>query len=117
MNSGNKQRQQADGFEIDAFSKTFSIKNSSGKNIMTVILELLQKKNPEIMKLKEQFQPIYDNAKIVLADLIKDSKKLQGETQLNQGMLENLIKLDPDCEDIKFGKNLKVFFEKQIKDI
>jgi len=80
MNAGNKQRQQADGFEIDAYSKTFSIKKADGKSIMNVILELLQKKTPEVMKLKEQFQPIYDNAKIVLMDLIKDSKKLQGET-------------------------------------
>lgn len=30
MNAGNKQRQQADGFEIDAFSKTFSIKTGAG---------------------------------------------------------------------------------------
>jgi hypothetical protein len=41
MNAGNKQRQQADGFEIDAFSKTFSIKNASGQSIMQVILEKL----------------------------------------------------------------------------
>jgi predicted CopG family antitoxin len=55
MNAGNKQRQQADGFEIDAFTKTFSIKSADGKSIMQVILELLQKKNGDIMKLKEQF--------------------------------------------------------------
>jgi len=30
MNAGNKQRQQADGFEIDAFSKSFSIKKANG---------------------------------------------------------------------------------------
>jgi hypothetical protein len=30
MNAGNKQRQQADGFEIEAFSKTFSIKTAAG---------------------------------------------------------------------------------------
>lgn len=55
MNAGNKQRQQADGFEIEAFSKTFSIKTAAGQNIMTVILERLQKKNEGIMKLKEEF--------------------------------------------------------------
>jgi len=30
MNAGNKQRQQADGFEIEAYSKTFSIKKADG---------------------------------------------------------------------------------------
>jgi hypothetical protein len=40
----------------------------------------LQKKNEGIMKIKEEFKPIYDNEKITLSDLIKESKKLQGET-------------------------------------
>jgi hypothetical protein len=53
----------------------------------------------------------------VLTDLIKDSKKLQGETKQNLGMFENLIKIDPDSEDIKFGKNLKVFFKSATTDI
>jgi hypothetical protein len=52
-----------------------------------------------------------------LGDLIKDSKKLSGETGLNKGMFENLIKMDPDSEDIKFGKTLKVFFNKSEKEI
>lgn len=84
---------------------------------MQVILDKLQKKNEGIMKLKEEFQPIWDNEKIVLADLIKDSKKLQGETSQNKGMFENLIKIDPDSEDIKFGKVLKTFFSKSEKEI
>jgi len=84
---------------------------------MAVILELLQKKNPDVMKLKEEFQPIYDNAKIVLGDLIKDSKKLQGETGLNKGMFDNLCKVDPDSEDIKFGKILKTWFVRSEKEI
>lgn len=69
------------------------------------------------MKLKEEFQPIWDNEKIVLGDLIKDSKKLQGETKLNKGMFDNLIKIDPDSEDIKFGKTLKTFFAKAEKEM
>jgi len=32
-------------------------------------------------------------------------------------MFENLVKIDPDSEDIKFGKSLKMFFTKSVKDI
>lgn len=32
-------------------------------------------------------------------------------------MFENLLKIDPDIEEIKFGKVLKVFFEKSLKEI
>lgn len=32
-------------------------------------------------------------------------------------MFENLIKIDPDSEDIKFGKNLKSFFKLAVTDI
>jgi len=53
----------------------------------------------------------------VLKDLIKDSKKLQGETSQNKGMFENLLKMDPDTDDVKFGKQLKEFFKKGEKDI
>ena len=35
----------------------------------------------------------------------------------NKGMFENLIKIDPDSEDIKFGKNLKSFFKLAVTDI
>jgi hypothetical protein len=84
---------------------------------MNVILEMLQKKNPDIMKLKEEFKPCWDNEKISLGDLIKDSKKLQGETAQNLGMFENLLKIDPDAEDIKFGKNLKTFFKVSTNNI
>jgi len=53
----------------------------------------------------------------VLKDLIKDSKKLQGETSQNKGMFENLLKMDPDTDDVKFGKNLNLFFTKSEKEI
>lgn len=76
MNAANKTRGQADGFEYDAFSKSFTIKRSDGKSIMGVLLELLQKDHPDVMNIKEEYKPVYDNAKIVLADLVKDSKKL-----------------------------------------
>lgn len=39
MNAANKNRGQADGYETDAFSKSFTIKRSDGKSIMGVILE------------------------------------------------------------------------------
>ena len=32
-------------------------------------------------------------------------------------MFENLLKMDPDTDDIKFGKNLNVFFSKSEKEI
>lgn len=32
-------------------------------------------------------------------------------------MFENLVKIDPDSEDIKFGKSLKMFFNRSVKDI
>jgi len=49
--------------------------------------------------------------------LIKDSKKLQGETGLNKGMFDNLCKIDPDSEDIKFGKILKTWFARSETEI
>lgn len=32
-------------------------------------------------------------------------------------MFENLVKIDPDIEEIKFGKNLKLFFNKSASEI
>lgn len=32
-------------------------------------------------------------------------------------MFENLVKIDPDIEEIKFGKNLKLFFNKSAAEI
>jgi hypothetical protein len=74
---------------------------------MAVILELLQKDHPDVMSIKDEYKPIYDNSKIVLSDLIKDSKKLLGETTSFLNMFNNIIKVDPDAEDLKFGKTLK----------
>lgn len=39
MNAGNKTRGQADGYELDALSKTFSIKDINGVSIMKMICE------------------------------------------------------------------------------
>lgn len=54
LNAGNKTRGQADGCEVDAFSKSFTIKGSDGKSIMQVILANLHPTNPEIMELKQE---------------------------------------------------------------
>jgi len=39
LNAGNKTRGQADGYELDALSKTFSIKDADGNPIMKTIVD------------------------------------------------------------------------------
>ncbi len=49
MNAGNKQREQADGFMIEALHYTNSIKDYNGESLLFFIVNKIRNEKPDIM--------------------------------------------------------------------
>lgn len=77
MNAGNKNRGRADGFLIDSFSRSFSIKDVDNRSVMKMVIEELHKKDETIVEMKEQFKSCYSSLKSKAKDLKQDSDKAQ----------------------------------------
>jgi len=54
LNAGNKQRGQADGFQIDALSKTTTLKDINGESVLKLIVTTISEENPEILEIKNR---------------------------------------------------------------
>jgi len=54
LNAGNKQRGQADGFQIDALSKTTTLKDINGESVLKLIVTTISEENPEISEIKNR---------------------------------------------------------------
>jgi hypothetical protein len=52
MNAGNKTRGQADGYQLDALSKTVSIKDTDGNSILKLICKKLNDEDPLFIDFK-----------------------------------------------------------------
>jgi len=75
MNGGNKDRGQADGFEIELLPKLNDTKNSS--NTMTLlqyVAKVAAARIPEANKLSEELKSVFEVG--VLADMVKESNEL-----------------------------------------
>lgn len=54
LNAGNKQRGQADGFLIDALSKTTTLKDINGESVLKLIVTTISEENPEILEIRNR---------------------------------------------------------------
>jgi len=109
LNAGNKQRGQADGFELDALAKTFSIKDSEGNAIMKMITAKLYEDDESIAEFKAGFSSCFTCLKCIVDDVKKDTEKANKDLNSNKNQFELLKKVDPDVEDIPFGKQMESF--------
>ena len=117
MNAGNKSRGQADGFLVDALSKTSSIKDVDGNPIIHTICKTLAKDNEEFMNFKQAFEPCYQALKAIIADLVQDCDKASKELTSYQSQFQTVLKVDPATEELPFGKQISKFMVEAQKDV
>lgn len=111
MNAGNKNRGQADGYELDALSKTFSIKDINGDSIMKTICNTIFEEDPKFADFKGQFEACYTAFKCVIDDIKRDTEKASKELKVSANQFDLVKKMDPDVEDLQFGKQIAIFLE------
>ena len=75
MNAGNKTRGQADGYQLDALSKTLSIKDINGQSILAMILKKLHEEDESFVEFKQDFEACYVSLKNPVDDLKKSCDK------------------------------------------
>ena len=115
MNAGNKNRGQADGYELDALSKTFSIKDINGDSIMKTICNTIFEEDPKFADFKSQFESCYAAYKCVIDDIKRDTEKAYKELKVTSNQFDLVKKMDPDVEDLQFGKQIQAFLEESDK--
>ena len=69
MNAGNKTRGQADGYQLDALSKTVSIKDTDGNSILKLICKKLNDEDPLFIDFKLSFLDAYECHKYPIEDI------------------------------------------------
>jgi hypothetical protein len=79
MNAGNKSRGQADGYQLDALSKTLSIKDPDGNSILKMICAKLYEEDETFGEFKADYPESYGAIKCVIEDLTKDANKAKVE--------------------------------------
>lgn len=79
LNAGNKQKGQADGFDLKDLQSTTTLKDSNGHNILMIICKMLYEDDNDFLKFKEEFKDVYDSVKLNTEDLKKQTNKLSGE--------------------------------------
>lgn len=117
LNAGNKQKGQADGFDISDVEKCFTLKDINGRSIMRMICEKMFEKDEKVGEFKEEFEVIYKTLKSNLKDITTEIKKAKGTVSQNKQSFDIIQKLDPELEDIQFGKQISVFIVKCEKRI
>lgn len=127
MNAGNKQRGQADGFNIDDLGKTQTLKDGDGKSMLQFICYSLHQEdldkeekdkveipeNDKFINFKADFDDCYFCLKVAFDDVKKDTNKAASQLTANKNQFENLLKIDPDIEDLPFGKQIQKFLIEQ----
>lgn len=92
MNAGNKSRGQADGYQLDALSKTLSIKDSEGNSILSMICQKLFEQDPSYAEFKVDYEYCYAAHKCIIEDIKKDCNKAKNDLKVNKGMFEMVLK-------------------------
>lgn len=64
----------------------------------------MYEKDEKIAEFKSEFEVIGKTLKSSLKDLKKDINTAKGTLNTNTKSFENILKLDPEVEDIQFGK-------------
>lgn len=96
LNAGNKSRGQADGFEIDALSKSFTIKDKENKSIISFISQLAIEKNEEYVNFKQDFVSVYACTKINTGDLKTNINREKGQVNQQTNFMKKCLDFDPD---------------------
>lgn len=117
MNAGNKQRGQADGFEIDAINKAFSIKDINGASMMSTVCQKIFEKDENFLEFKPRFSPCYTSLKSKVDDVKSESDKAKGLLTANISMFDLVRKVDPEVEDQIFGKQIDKFLKEIEKKV
>ena len=112
MNAGNKARGQADGFELDGISKANSLKTVDGESMMKVICNKMFEKDEKFAEFRSNFEQVFQAVKCVVGDLQKEADKVKKELVSQSSAFDLLKKVDPDVEDIAFGKQMVTFLSK-----
>ena len=67
----------------------------------------------KFINFKADFDDCYFCLKVAFDDLKKDTNKAASQLTANKNQFENLLKIDPDIEDLPFGKQIQKFLVEQ----
>lgn len=67
----------------------------------------------KFINFKADFDECYFCLKVSLEDLKKETNKAANLLTANKNQFENLLKIDPDIEELPFGKQIKKFMTDQ----
>lgn len=84
LNAGKKDKGQADGFTMNDLSKTQTLKDANGNNILKIICKILFEEDNEFAKFKSDFSEVYDAVKITTEDLKKKTENLKKDYGIAQ---------------------------------
>jgi hypothetical protein len=106
--NGSTPKGGAFGFKLDALAKMTDVKSPSspGVSAMSYLVELIEKKYPELDNVHEDFKTIHDATKESLANLQGDLAKIKGEVAIVHRESENA---DHNLPGDKFPALLKEF--------
>jgi len=76
--NGGTNKGRADGFYLDAISKTTTLKASDGNTILQYIMKKLKTEDPEVVNFKETLEPIYSIQGYTLKDVTSQLSEIDG---------------------------------------
>ena len=116
--NGGTQKGQADGFYLDALSKTTTLRDANNKTIMAYICENLKKQDEDFVNFKDQFKQTYHVAKYSLKDEETKITEVQGAYNKAKNNFDIVIKQAKGNSD-PFIEKLTVYLndaQKQIEE-
>lgn len=109
MNGGTN-KGQADGFYLEALSKTTTMKDVNNRTIMQLICERLKQADPEFVNIRDQFKTMYQVAKYNLKDEETKVKEVKGNYERATGNFDiverNMQGENPDTYCVQAKKFL-----------
>lgn len=115
--NGGTNKGQADGFYLEALSKTTTLKDVNNKTILHFICEKMKKEDEEFVNFKNEFKNVYVVAQHNLKDedtKVRDIRAAFDKAKTNFEMvLKNVENLDTDI----YCEKISEFIKKAFKDI
>ena len=104
MNAGNKTRQQADGYQIDAFSKPNSIKDINNEPMFSLICRTIYEEDNTFIDFKKKFGDLNEVMKTPIDEIKTDCDKAKMEVTKSKREFEQILKYDELLAEIAYGK-------------
>ena len=76
---------------------------------MKILCENIFNEDENFADFKTGFDSCYYSLKCIVDDIKKDTDKANKELTNNNNQFELIQKVDPDIEDLPFGKQIKIF--------